>query len=200
MTAPLVVLAVPSGDKVHADFAMSLATLCLNPGARCCVVNAKTSLVPLGRNQCVGAAQLAGATHILFLDSDMVFPPDALKRLLAHQKDIVGAVYSQRTPPFHPLGQTLEGEHLVSFTGLRRMKIMPTGCLLIALSVFVRLAKPWFNLRAEGEKILGEDYYFCEKAREAGLEIWCDGDLSQELGHIGQAVYRLPNAALSGQA
>ena len=43
--------------------------------------------------------------------------------------------------------------------------------------------------RAEGEKILGEDYYFCERAREAGFEIWCDGDLSRELAHIGQKAY-----------
>ena len=71
------------------------------------------------------------------------------------------------------------------------MKIIPTGCLLIRMRVFDKIPKPWFSTRIEGEKIQGEDYYFCDRAREAGFEIWCDGDLSREIGHIGQAVYRL---------
>jgi hypothetical protein len=188
-SAPLVAIGVPSGDMVHADFAMRLATLCLNPGARCCIVNAKSSLVMIGRNQIVEASRLAKATHLLFLDSDLTFPHDTLARLLAHGKDIVGGVYVQRVPPHHPLGMTLEGKHEAVTQGLRRMKIMPTGCLLLRLDIFDKLQKPWFNTRAEGEKILGEDYYFCERAREAGFEIWCDGDLSRELAHIGQKAY-----------
>jgi hypothetical protein len=188
-SAPLVAIGVPSGDMVHADFAMRLATLCLNPGARCCIVNAKSSLVMIGRNQIVEASRLAKATHLLFLDSDLTFPHNTLARLLARGKDIVGGVYVQRVPPHHPLGMTLEGKHEAVTQGLRRMKIMPTGCLLLRLEIFDKLPKPWFNTRAEGEKILGEDYYFCERAREAGFEIWCDGDLSRELAHIGQKAY-----------
>jgi hypothetical protein len=190
-TAPLVAIGVPSGDMVHADFAMRLATLCLNPGARTCLINAKSSIVALGRNQCAEAAKLAGATHLLFLDSDMVFPADTLARLLRHDKDIVGAVYSQRAAPFHPLGITWEGEHVHVTSGLRRMKIIPTGCLMIHTSVFDKIRKPWFSTRIEGEKLLGEDYYFCEAAQKAGVEIWCDGDLSSEVGHIGQQIYTL---------
>jgi hypothetical protein len=121
----------------------------------------------------------------------MVFPTDTMTRLLRHNKDIVGAVYSQRASPFHPLGVTLEGEHIHITQGLRRMKIVPTGCLLIKLSVFDKLPKPWFSTRIEGEKILGEDYYFCEQAQKAGFDVWCDGDLSREVGHIGQKIYKL---------
>jgi len=189
MSTPIVALAIPSSDMVHADFAMRLANMCLNPGARTCIINAKTSIVALGRNQCAEAAKLAGATHLLFLDSDMIFPPDTITRLLKRDKDIVGAVYSQRGAPFHPLGVTYEGEHTHVTSGVRRMKILPTGCLMIRMAVFDTLAKPWFNTRVEGEKLLGEDYYFCERATEAGFEIWCDGDLSKEVGHIGQKTY-----------
>ena len=182
---PLVAIGIPSGDMVHADFAMRLATLCLNPGARAFIVNAKSSLVMIGRNQIVEAAKLAKATHIFFLDSDLTFPADTLSRLLAHNKDIVGGVYVQRVPPHRALGQTLEGVHEVP-QSLAQMKILPTGCLLIRLTVFDQLPKPWFNTKAEGEKIMGEDYYFCERAAAAGFEIWCDGILSRELAHIGQ--------------
>ncbi len=198
MTATATVaIGIPSGDMVHADFAMCLATLCLNPGARTCIINAKSSLVALGRNQCAEAAKLAGATHLLFLDSDMVFPVTTLSRLLKHNKDIVGAIYSQRTPPFHPLGVTIEGSHTNVTGGLQQMKIIPTGCLLISMKVFDKLPKPWFNTSVEGEKILGEDYYFCEQARKVGFEIWCDGDLSREIGHVGQKTYRLTEGTQS---
>lgn len=189
MSVTTVAVAIPSGDMVHADFAVRLATMCLNPGARTCIINAKSSLVALGRNQCAEAAKLAGATHMLFLDSDMVFPIDTMTRLLKHNKEIVGAVYSQRAAPFHPLGVTYEGEHVHVTSGLKRMRIIPTGCLMIKMSVFDTLPKPWFTTKIEGEKIMGEDYYFCEQAQKAGFEIWCDGDLSRDVGHIGQRVY-----------
>lgn len=187
----LVALGIPSGDMVHADFAMSLALLCQNPGATVALVNAKSSLVPLGRNQCVGAAQAMKASHIFFIDTDMVFPPDTLKRLLSHGKDIVGATYAKRAAPFHPLTITDKGELAQIPSGLHRVKLLPTGCMLIRLDVFDKLKPPYFNLGSEQGQLRGEDYYFCESARAAGFDIWCDGDLSAQLGHVGQKVYKI---------
>ena len=40
------------------------------------------------------------ADEILWVDTDMQFPEDALLRLLAHDKDIVGCNYRTRTPPY----------------------------------------------------------------------------------------------------
>jgi len=187
----LVAIGVPSGDMVHADFAMSLANLSRHPGPPFFLMNAKSSLVAIGRNQCVAAALLAKATHLLFLDSDMTFPVTTLTRLLAHDKDVVGAVYSQRVSPFHPLGVTDAGEHKHITKGMHRMRIIPTGCMLIRTALFAKIPKPWFNTIADGDHILGEDYYFCEQVRRAGFDVWCDGDLSRDIGHIGQTVYKL---------
>jgi len=189
MSAPIVAICIPSGDMVHADFAANLAALCLDPGAHTGIINCKGSIVAVVRNQCVAAAQLIKATHVLFLDSDMTFPLDVLKRLLRHDKDIVGAVYSRRAAPFSPTGMPLEGAAVEN--GLRRMKILPTGCMLIKMRVFDKLPKPWFSDRVEGEKILGEDFHFCERAAAAGFEIWEDVALSKEVGHIGQKIYQL---------
>ncbi|MGE3622316.1 MAG: hypothetical protein AB7H77_00380 [Bdellovibrionales bacterium] len=186
---PTVAICVPSGDMVHAEFAANLAAMCLDPGARCGVINCKGSIVAVVRNQCVVTAQLVGATHVLFLDSDMVFPLDALKRLLAHGKDIVGALYSRRRAPFGPTGLPLDGAG--SEGNLLRMKNLPTGCLLISISVFEKLPKPWFSDRVEGEQIVGEDIHFCERATAAGFEIWQDTTLSKEVGHIGEQIFWL---------
>jgi len=188
---PLVAIGVPSGDMVHADFAMALAMLCMNPGASVCLVNSRSSIVPLGRNQCVAAAQTVRASHLLFLDSDMIFPADTLKRLLVHDKPVVGASYARRVPPFHALTMTEEGEHRHITSGLQRVRLLPTGCMLIRMDVFDQLIKPYFNLATEGDQLRGEDYYFCEQLLARGFEIWCDGDLSVQLGHIGQKINRI---------
>ena len=187
----LVAIGVPSGDFVHTDFAMGLAMLCMNPGAPVCLLNSRSSLVPLGRNQCVGAAEIVKATHLLFLDTDMVFPPDTLVRLLKHDKDIVGASYARRVPPFHPLTVDEAGEHKHITSGLQRVRLLPTGCMLLRMNVFQKLSKPYFNLATEGDQLRGEDYFFCQQARMRGFDIWCDGDLSVQLGHIGQKINRI---------
>lgn len=193
---PIVAIGVPSGDMVHTDFAMSLAMLCMNPGAHAFLLNSRSPLVALGRNECAGAAQVMRATHLLFLDTDMVFPADTVTRLLAHNKDIVGASYASRMPPFQPVTVAEEGVHIRVTAGLQRVKLIPAGCLMIRVAVFNVLAKPYFNLALDGDQLCGEDVYFCHKAREAGFELWCDGDLSSQIGHIGQKIHRLSDVAM----
>jgi len=62
--------------------------------------------------------------------------------------------------------------------------------------VFDTLAKPYFRYVTDevGGEIVGEDYVFCDRAREAGFRIWCDAALSLEIGHIGQQARRVPGA------
>jgi hypothetical protein len=196
MTAehPRVAIAVPSGDMVHADFALALAGLCHASGALDVVIfSNKSSIVAEARNNGVAMAQDAGADQVLFLDSDMIFPRTALRRLLDHGLDIVGATYAKRVPPFQALGNALPQQPADAPPGLIEMARIPTGCLLIRMTVFDRLSKPYFHFGVDTARglIVGEDYMFCDRARAAGLRIWCDGILSRALGHIGQQVRRL---------
>src|SRR5687768_10817830 len=43
------------------------------------------------------ALETEGATHLMFIDTDLIFPVDGVSRLLAHNKAIVGANYNQRS-------------------------------------------------------------------------------------------------------
>jgi hypothetical protein len=191
---PHVAIAVPSGDMVHADFALALAGLCHVSGdLRVEIFSNKSSIVAEARNNGVAMAQEHGVDFLLFLDSDMMFPRTTLRRLLAHGLDVVGATYAKRVPPFQALGTALQAQPADPPVGLIEMARIPTGCLLIRMSVFERLAKPYFHFGVDAARrqIIGEDYVFCDKARAAGFRIWCDGLLSRELGHIGQQVRRL---------
>lgn len=44
---------------------------------------------------------------------------------------------------------------------------------------------------------MGEDYSFCERAREAGINLWCDTRI--RLGHIGRAVFTWENIGEQGK-
>ena len=193
---PKVAICVPSGDTVHKGFAMALGAL----GIRCgflripiALVGTEGSLIVRNRCESIDHAQRLGVDYVLFLDSDMQFPPDTLSRLLAHGKDIVGATYVQREPPNRLLGKFLPDTTLTS-DRVHEVEALPAGCLLIKLSVFEGMARPYFRTEAHEEQgddpawFEGEDYYFCRVARERGHQLWLDAGLSMQLGHIGRFV------------
>ena len=202
-TATKVAVCFPSGDMVHADFALSLAGLCCSSfPLDLVIVNTKSSIVAAARNDAVKIAEEAGAGFLLFLDSDMTFPRTTLRRLLAHDRDIVGAHYTTRVPPHNLLGAPLGGDIAVDGDGLVAMRHMPTGCLLIRMSVFAQLKRPYFRFLFSEDtgEVHGEDYVFCDLAREAGFAIWCDANLSLEMGHIGQQIFRFADGASADPA
>lgn len=59
----------------------------------------------------------------------------------------------------------------------------PTGFMLIKLDSLKKLERPYFK----AEDGVGEDVFFCRKARKSGLSVFCDPTI--EIGHIGEKVY-----------
>jgi glycosyltransferase involved in cell wall biosynthesis len=191
---PRVAISFPSGDMVHADFALSLAGMCNEcNGLPLDVYSNKSSIVAKARNNGVAMAQDAGIEYLLFIDSDMTFPRNALLRLLLQRREVIGATYAKRVPPFQALGAPLMPQPADAPADLVEMNRLPTGFLLIHMPLFQRLDKPYFRfgIDTEGEDIIGEDYDFCDRARAAGARIWCEVALSKEIGHIGQQIHRL---------
>ena len=151
----------------------------------------QNNIIPDARRQLVSSAHLAGATHIWFIDSDIVPPLGALNRLIAHRQEIVGASYRRRYPPHTILGN--QDLATAPRKGLIAMATMGLGCMLIDLKVFEKLALPWFNyqLGVAGDKTkdISEDSWFCRNARNAGFTIWQDTSLTDEMGHVGMEIY-----------
>ena len=154
------------------------------------------------RTHLVEQAMLMGATHIMFFDNDMTFPPDTIARLLAHKKPMVGANYSTRRKPcVHPTTKSADGKSYVytdhMSTGIEECMAGGFGVALIETGLFEAVNRPWFDggeARSafnEGKTSdFGEDYYFCYKARqETGNGFWVDHDLSKQVGHVGEYVY-----------
>ncbi|MGH1572001.1 glycosyltransferase family 2 protein [Methylobacterium sp. P31] len=191
---PHVTIAIPCGTMVHADFAVSLGSMMHSLGEMpMSLVVGKSSIVADARNMGLEFAQKYNAEYILFIDSDMTFPRDALLRLLVRNVDIIGATYSRRTAPFHFLGDILPEQPADAPKGLLEMSRIPTGFLLVKASVFERLKRPYFRFRVDEEQgvNIGEDYDFSDRVRSLGYRIWCDPYLSKELGHIGEQAFKL---------
>lgn len=157
--------------------------------------DAKIAMLPVGVSGCYiednrnGAIKHALGTGIpfewvLWVDSDVTFPGDALIRLLNHNKDIVGANYRTRTPPYPTAGHYADGTRATALAegGLHLMKHLPTGLLLTRFDIYKKLPEPWFEASLRGPR---DDVYFCHRARAHGYEIWCDHDLSREVTHTG---------------
>ena len=128
--------------------------------------------------------------YLLFFDDDMVFPPDTLERLLDHQKDVIGVASNSRMLPLKTTVQLLDGTVPVEFPKeLLEVKQVGTVIMLIKMEVFEKIDKPYFNTKSHenGFTLMGEDAWFCEKAREKGFKIWCDGTLAVK--HIGDFLY-----------
>jgi len=184
----VILIATPTRDTVTAGFAADLVKLCRrHPDAR--FAAALGIYIANLRQSCVSVAQQVGASHILFLDSDMRFPEDTLERLLAADVDIVAANYVQRTMPewwvARRNGSTLSS---VGRTGLEPVASVGCGVMLIRMTVFDRIRRrPWFSTPYDDaiHDHLGEDLYFCREAQGAGFEVWIDHDLSQAVRHQG---------------
>jgi glycosyltransferase involved in cell wall biosynthesis len=195
----IVAVAVPSYSGWHPSMALSMTALVAHAtraGIDLAILSAHRTQIATARNQLVRMAQERRAEWLLFVDDDMIFPGNALARLLAHDRDVVGVMAPSRTH-----GRTV-GEAstpLVSYNGLILAHRLGAGILLIRMSVFDRMPLPWFKI-AWGEGIVTdenrdgeiyEDYLFCREAQKAGVELWYDRALSLEIGHVGEHTYRL---------
>lgn len=216
-----VAICIPSGDMVHADFAMSLASLVHHCGPikqhgetlepiDVIIINVKDSLVANGRNKLAEEALKLDVDYLFFADSDIVLHPMAIRHLLAHEKAIVGATYVQRNPPHLLLGKAVDGRPLaqtlqeepIKPAELMEVGGLPFGCVLVKSEVFLEIehetgelwfqTPSFFHQEAKRWMLEGEDYFFCRKARNAEYSVWLDWPLSFALRHIGQAANMIP--------
>jgi hypothetical protein len=160
------------------------------------IFNEQTSDIALGRNGLVDRVRREGdLTHILWIDSDQVFPDDSLERLLARNRDVVGCFYSTRMPPYRIVGQLRNPEDWDK-GGLAPATQMSGGFVLVKMNVYDRIGgnipyEEWFDPKeATPENKLGfvsDDSVFTRRALAAGCEVYCDVDLSKEIGHVGSS-------------
>lgn len=190
------IIAVPCMDQVPTPFCQSLAQMKLV--GECTLAMKAGSLIYTSRNDLATLAIQAEADYVLWLDSDMVFPPDLLVRMMDTLKkndlDFLTGLYFRRVPPYSPvLFDKMEMKH--NCLDWSEFKEIPEGlfevggcgfgCVLIDVSVFLDVQSRFGNMFAPmGNN--GEDIAFCLRARECGYKIMCDPSII--CGHVGYSI------------
>lgn len=212
---PFIAIGLPAMDFVDTEFALCLATQFGSFRALTTMANSQGCYVDEARMACLDGAkrrrlklpdgQIIRPSHLLFIDSDMTFPAMTAQRLLSHKvKDVVGCIYSRRVEPFTNIGITVDPtiNEAKEDSPLIEMKLLPTGMMLIHMSVFDRMPEfdedgPVFGYKwlPEVKKYEREDVRFCRLVREHGMKIWCDVGLSHHIGHVGKAIYKVDEAS-----
>lgn len=204
-------IAIPSYDhKLNLNAAMALVELGQRAIEHRLAIHIRTlcgcSVVSLARNTLADLFLDTNCTDLLFIDSDVTFKATDVLRLLAlaPQFDIVAGVYRMRQmKKIYRVGLDMSGDTLVmNKVGLVRGSRIGMGFTMIRRRVFEKLrdAHPewaflppeehktsgtmysFFDFKSTPEAYISEDCLFCDRAREAGFEVWIDPSI--ELGHM----------------
>jgi GT2 family glycosyltransferase len=122
------------------------------------------------RNQAVLQAE---GDWVWFIDTDMLFAPSTLERLLAHHVDVVQVLCLMRHPPHEPVlwqhSALTKNRMPEGPPRLVETKSIGAGGTLYRRRVFEAMPGPWF------EGVLGtEDTNFARKLCLAGFRLYTD--------------------------
>ena len=193
-------IAIPCMDMLPVGFVQSL--LYMHKGDNPTVYFKPNSLVYDSRNLLSLYAIENGFDNVLWLDSDMLFPPNTLTKLEAYNMDMVTGLYVKRHEPVEPvLYEKIEEPergsdgkliaNISAYTSYPRDSFFPVagcgfGCVLTSTKLLKHVwdeygpaftPYPWSS----------EDISFCHRVNQLGYQIYCDSSVS--CGHIGQFIY-----------
>lgn len=210
-----IAIGFPSSDTVPVAFHNSLIQLITQSAQFVALglTNAVSSRISVNRNTIVENARKLGATDILWIDSDTIMPVHSLVKLIMHQKDIVCATTCRRKGTNRePVAVPMDIQSIEPGQILVPMKQIGFPFMLTSMKVFDKLdelglapdgayfAEPTRSMMRKlgwdikgADALVGEDEYWCELVLKAGFDIWCDMELSMEIGHTGYDVFYIEN-------
>lgn len=213
---PRVFVALPVYGGYHAQFVPCLARLIQSPPQNATFqihANPGDSLVSRSRNRLAAQFLRSDCTHLLFLDTDLIFSSDQIGRLISHDLPLVCGLYPKKQTELAWVCNTrADFGPADPDSGLQRILYGGTGCMLIRRDVFEKIAKVFPDIAydpddgedpglyhdffkvgvcvAQGRRrYLSEDWFFCEMAMQCGIRVMMDTRVV--LKHVGEAVYPL---------
>ena len=140
--------------------------------------------------------------YFMIVDDDLSFPPEAIDILIEDDKPIVGGIYTFKTTDPNYIGKActrfFERQELHE-NGTFKVQWLNGGFILVKAEVLLHMIEEYSNLAFDVPKegnmeaketwalwtpmiykektqriFLGEDWAFCQRARQLGYEIWAD--------------------------
>jgi hypothetical protein len=128
--------------------------------------------------------------YLMMLDSDILFPPDTLERLLVHKLPMVGGWYKDKNAEdHHPViydfiedkdGMAIFRHRKEPGTGLERVGGMGAGCWLMSREVAQALGEDPYGHNIAGG---GEDMKLCRRLLELNIPLYVDWTIN--CAHVG---------------
>jgi len=159
------------------------------------------SMLPKQRDEIVSNSLAAGATHLLFIDTDMVFDVEIAHKLLRARKEVIACNASTKTDPPDPTARAFDSENPAGIPVYSNDKKPPveeiwrigTGIMLIDLEALTKIPQPWFMMTYDVQRKAhcGEDWYFCKLLKSYNIPVHIHHHASMNVGHIGKFNYTL---------
>lgn len=149
-------------------------------------------LIELARDVIVRRFMDSPFDWLVWLDADMCWHPNQFLALVeTAQEDrlpIVSAFYNRLVGDDRqivpvPMADDVPVE---AGQGMREVSSVGLGFCVTHRSVFEKIEWPHFETVWRDGALIGEDVSFCEKARVAGLEVWCATGI--EVGHVKSVI------------
>ena len=164
----------------------------------------KSPLIHQARNYLTSVFLTTEYTHLLFIDSDVEFAPEAGLRMLVADKDVITTPYRAKDPDLNKHTYTVKfpDPKVVPILpgGLVEIEAGPAGLMLIHRRVFEKIIKNrpdlkiknsanqafketekshsfyynFFDFAFEDGYTMGEDLSFCKLARANGLKLYAN--------------------------
>ena len=206
---PSLFIAMPCYDSVKINTMLSIfkmIQLLGNGGIEVGINTMKSPLIHQSRNYLTSVFLTTQYTHLLFIDSDVEFEPEAVLRMVMAKKDIICTPYRAKNPNLN------EHTYTVKFPdpkvipmlpgGLVEIDAGPTGLMLIHRRVFEKIIKNrpdlkiknrvnpgikedakshgfyylFFDFAFDDGYTMGEDLSFCKLARKNGIKLYANID------------------------
>lgn len=183
-------IGVPTLDFVHVEFMNCLMRLVMRLKDEHIdfdiEINSGT-LVYLARERIAKKAINEHYTHVLWLDSDMVFNEDILDDLMFCGRDFVTGIYHARRKGYASvIFKNIGKDGVERFEEYPHEPFQIAGCGFGCCLTSVKLLSDvylHFQTCFTPLPSLGEDIAFCKRAQELGYKLWCEP--SVVCGHIG---------------
>ena len=201
-------IAVPTTDYMPADFVKSLCDLTSELNRKkvnYSVAILSGTLVYIARIRLANKAINEGYTHVLWIDSDMVFDNHVLDDLMDCGKEMVCGAFVSRRPVYGPcVYKSIKKNRIEKLTekdfGMKPFRVDGCGFALVLTTVdLLSAVAQKFGTTFQPTDYYGEDLAFCWRVNQIGREIWCDPSVRP--GHIAHIAVRLGDTpVMQGEA
>ena len=217
-SAPITIVFCLPGRSFSGKFFDSFVDLmgyCYKIGIQFVISRQYSPVIYYVRNLCLGGDVLRGEnqkpfngkinyTHMMWIDSDIIFTSQHFQALLNHNKNIVSGIYMMGNGVHFATVEKWDEEYfkkhgtfqfstlkeIEDYKGLTEVDYTGLGFMLIKKGVFESLKYPWFQPIFHNigncKDFSSEDVSFCRMVKEKGYKIYIDPQI--RVGHAKEVV------------